>query len=172
MVKQYKVDEVQSLVAKLKSKGNFVLTNYSGIKVKDLSILRGKIRETGAEYKVVKNTLFRIALKESGYVAIDDYLKGPIAVAFTEEDLCALSKVLKEFKKEQNNFAYTAGVMENVVYGEKDIERLADLPTKEVLLSQVMSLINGPASHIAMGMNQVMASLARGIKAVAEKNAH
>ncbi len=170
MIKQYKIDEVQSLKEKLDRKGNFVLTNYSGIKVKDLSVLRKKLGALGVEYKVVKNNLFRIALKDAGYVPVDDFLKGPVAVAFTEKDLCATAKLLKEFKKEQNKFEYSAGIMERVLYNSAQIEKLADLPSKEVLLSQVLGLINAPTRHIAVGMNQVMASLARGIKAVAEKN--
>ncbi|HON77167.1 MAG TPA: 50S ribosomal protein L10 [Spirochaetota bacterium] len=171
MVKQYKIDEVKSLEEKLQAKKNIVLTNYTGIKVKDLSELRNKLREVGTDYKVVKNNLFKIALKNTGYVEMDEYLKGPVAVAFTSEDLSSTAKVLKEFKKEQAVFSFFAGVMENVVYDASGVTRIADLPSKEVLLSQVLSLVNGPGSGIAMGMNQIMASLARGIKAVAEQNA-
>lgn len=171
MVKQYKVDEVKSLEEKLQSKKNIILTNYTGIKVKDLSELRNKLREAGADYKVVKNNLFRIALKNAGYKEMDEHLKGPVAVAFTSEDITSTAKVLKDFKKEQAVFSFFAGVMDKVVYDAVGVTRLADLPSKEVLLSQVLSLVNGPGSGIAMGVNQIMASLARGIKAVAEKNA-
>lgn len=171
MVKQYKVDEVSNLVTRLKEAGNIILTDYSGVKVKELSSLRNRLREKNCEYKVVKNNLFRRALKESGAVAIDDYLKGPIGVVFVKEDLSEAAKVLKEFHKEQEKFSFSIGVMENVVYTEDQVKRIADLPSREVLLSQAMSLINGPTTKIAIGMNQVMASLARGINAVAEKNA-
>ncbi|HPB80987.1 MAG TPA: 50S ribosomal protein L10 [Spirochaetota bacterium] len=169
MVKQYKIDEVKSLEEKLQAKKNIILTNYTGIKVKDLSELRNKLREVGADYKVVKNNLFKIALKNNGYEALDEHLKGPVAVAFTAEDITSTAKVLKEFKKEQAAFSFFAGVMDDVIYDAGGVTRLADLPSKEVLLSQVLSLINGPGSGIAMGMNQIMASLARGIKAVAEQ---
>ncbi|MCU0846589.1 MAG: 50S ribosomal protein L10 [Spirochaetes bacterium] len=167
-VKQYKVDEVDRLVAKLKERGNIILTNYSGIKVKDLSLLRRTLREKNAEYKVVKNTLFKRALKQLGYADMDEHLKGPVAVAFVGDEIADVAKALKEFGKERQSFSFTAGVLDSVLYGEDQIKRLADLPSKEVLLSQIMSLINGPASGIAIGMNQIMASVARGIKAVAE----
>lgn len=171
MLKQYKVDEVGKLVEKLKGKKNIILTGYSGIKVKDLGDLRRKLRAKGSEYKIVKNNLFKRAFKETGGIDIDEFLKGPIGVVFAGEELTESARVLKDFGKEQEKFSYSIAVMDNVLYTKDQVKRLADLPSKEVLLSQTMSLINGPATKIATGMNQIMASLARGIKAVAEKNA-
>ena len=171
MVKQYKVDFVNELKEKLASKKNIILTNYSGIKVKDLYQLRKSLREKGADYKVVKNTLFRKALKDCEYPSIDQYLVGPIGVVFVDKEVSEVAKILKDFQKEQEKFDFTIAIMDNVVYSPKDVQRIADLPSKEVLLAQLMSLINGPASNTAMAINQIMASLARGIKLVAEKNA-
>ena len=168
MVKQYKVDEVSSLTAKLKEKGNVILTNYTGIQVKDLSRLRKSLRSKNAEYRVVKNTLFKRALKDLGIEGLDEYLKGPVAVAFVGDQIGEVTKALKDFAKEVDKFTYSAGILDKVVYTQDQIKRIADLPGKEVLLSQIMSLVNGPARGIAVGMNQIMASLARGIKAVAE----
>ncbi len=168
MIKQNKIDEVKNLVNKLQARKNLFFTNYSGTKVKDLSELRRGLRQKNAEFKVVKNTLFKRALKEAGYEGLDDYLKGPLGVAFVNEEIGEVAKVLKEFSKDREKFVIAAGVLENVVYNEEQIKKIADLPSKEVLLSQIMSLINGPATHVASGMNQIMASLARGINAVAE----
>ncbi len=171
MVKQYKIDEVASLVQKLQERKNIILTNYSGIKVKSLSDLRRKIREKGGEYKVVKNNLFKRAMKEVGAVQIDEHLKGPIGVVFMKGEVGDIAKVLRDFAKEQDKFAFSLGLLDNVVYSGDQVKQIADLPAKEVLLSQVMSLVNGPGTKIAIGINQIMASLARGINAVAEKNA-
>ena len=134
----------------------------------DLAVLRRNLSEKGAKYKVVKNNLFRRAIEESGYAKMDEYLKGPMGVAFSGEQIGEVAKVLKEFSEKNDKFSYNAGVIDKVVYGKGDIKRIADLPSKEVLLSQTMAMINGPARTIATGMNQIMASLARGIKAVAE----
>ena len=82
-----------------------------------------------------------------------------------------IAKVLRDFAKEQEKFAFSLGLLDNVVYSADQVKQIADLPSKEVLLSQVMSLVNGPGTKIAIGINQIMASLARGINAVAEKNA-
>lgn len=170
MLKQYKVDKVQELVQKLSEKNNLIFTNYSGIKVSTLDVLRGKLREKGADYKVVKNRLFKRALKDAGIVEVDDFLKGPIGVVFSAEDLGEVAKILKDFKKEEDKFSFSLGIMSNVVYNEEQINKIADIPSKEVLIAQIMSLLNAPASGIGMIANQVTSSLARGIKAVAEKN--
>jgi large subunit ribosomal protein L10 len=138
--------------------------------VHGLSELRSKLREKGAEYKVVKNNLFKRALEKTGYKGYDEYLKGPIGVTFIKDEVGEVAKVLKDFAKEQENFSFTAGILDQELYDESQIKMIADLPSKEVLLGQVLSLVNGPASGIAMGMNQIMSSLARGIQAVAEAN--
>lgn len=172
MAKQYKVDAVSTLVEKLKENQNIILTNYSGVKVSELTSLRSELREKGAKYQVVKNNLFKLALKDAGYEEIDASLKGPIAVAFAGEQVGDIAKVFKNFQKEQKNFQYFLGVVDGVIYDEAGVQKLADLPSKDVLLSQVLSLINGPTTNVATGINQIMTSLARGIKAVAEKNAN
>jgi len=168
MIKQYKIDEVSSMVAQLKEKGNIILTNYSGIRVKDLSKLRKTLRTKNADYRVVKNTLFKRALKEVGIEGLDDYLKGPVAVAFARDDAGEIAKALKDFAKDVEKFSYSAGYLDNVLYNQDQIKTIADLPSREVVLAQLMGMVNGPARGIAVGMNQIMASLARGIKAVAE----
>lgn len=170
MVKQYKIDAVNVLVEKLREKSNIIFTDYSGVTVGQLSDLRRKLRESDADYKVVKNNLFKRALREAGYEGVDDYIKGPVAVAFTGETVAETAKVLKEFGKGVESFSYTGAVLDNVVYDESQVAKIADLPSKDQLLSQSMSLINGPATHIAMGMKQIITSLARGIKLVAEQN--
>ena len=170
MVKQYKVDRVASLVEKLNEKSNFILTNYSGTKVKDLSLLRKSLREKEADYKVVKNNLFQRALQQGGYQEIDNFLKGPIGVAFFKDNIGEIAKIFKDFSKEQKNFEFSIGCYDSVVYDQDKIKKISEIPSMDVLLGQIMSLINAPASKVAMGMNQVMASLARGIKAVAESN--
>ncbi len=151
MVKQYKVDAVSDLVQRLTAKKNIILTNYSGIPVSALSTLRRKLRDTG-------------------YTEIDSYVKGPVAVTFTGTDPSEAAKVLKEFQKEFKQFSFTAGVIDNVTYREEQIRTIADLPSREAVLAQIMGLINGPARGIATGANQIMASLARAIQQVGEKN--
>lgn len=170
MVKQYKVDFVNEIKDALEENKNFILTKYSGIKVSELTALRSQIREKGATYKVVKNNLFKRALDDKGYSSIEEHLKGPIGVAFAGDQIGDVAQVLKAFKKEQKLFEYFLGIIEGTVYDSAALAKIADLPSKEVLLSQIMSLINGPATGIAVGSKEIMNSLARAINAVAEKN--
>jgi large subunit ribosomal protein L10 len=171
MAKQQKIDQVQAITLKLKEKKNIIFTNYSGIKVSSLTALRNKLRVKNIDYKVIKNNLLKRALKDNGYPEVDQYLKGPIGVVFAHSDLGEAAKILKDFKKEQEKFSFSLGIMENVVYNADQIKKIADIPSKEVLYSQIMSLINSSARNIAVAMNQTIASVARGVKAVAEKNA-
>jgi large subunit ribosomal protein L10 len=168
MVKQYKVDEVSSFVDKLGEKGNLFFTDFSGVDVKNITILRRKLREKNAEYRVVKNTLFKRALEKAGYSGLDEYIKGPLGVAFVKDEIGEVARVLKDFKSEEENFSFSIGYIENTLYNESEVEKIASLPSREVVLSQTMSMINAPATQIATGMKQIMSSLARGIKAVAE----
>ena len=138
MVKQYKIDEVSELIGRLKERKNFILTDYSGVKVNDLANLRRQLAEKDAQYKVVKNNLFRRAIKETGYASIDEYLKGPLGVAFSGDQVGEVAKILKEFADKNEKFSYLAGILDGTVYGQEQIKRIADLPSKEVLLSQTM----------------------------------
>lgn len=160
MVKQYKIDAVKELLEKLSDKRNIILTGYSGIKDSEMRKLRIKLREKGAGYKVVRNNLFRRALKDGGFpVEVEDFLKGPIAVAFMGEQYTEVAKVFKDFKAEQEKFSFFLGVIDGAVHDEKYMAKLANIPSREVLQTQTAALINC-----------VISNLARGIKAVAEKN--
>jgi large subunit ribosomal protein L10 len=160
MAKQYKIDAVKELIEKLSAQKNIILTAYSGIKDSEMRRLRVLVREKGAVYKVVRNNLFRRALKEGGFSSeIDNHLKGPIAVAFMGEQYPEVAKVFKEFKAEQEKFSFFLGVIDGAVHDEKYMAKIASIPTKDVLLTQTAALIN-----------IVMSNVARGINAVAEKN--
>lgn len=119
MIKQYKIDEVSVLKEKLKDRGNFILTDYSGVKVNDLAVLRRSLAEKNATYKVVKNNLFRRAIEESGYVKMDEHLKGPMGVAFSGDQIGDVAKVLKEFSDKNDKFSFFAGVIDRVVLRQK-----------------------------------------------------
>ena len=159
--------------AVLKNHPNFIVTQYQGLDVVAISNLRKKLREAGAKYSVVKNNVFSLALKESGVAKdfpYDSTLKGPNAIAFTGADVPAVAKVLRDFAKENEKLVLTAGVMESTYFDAKGVKAIADLPSKEQILAQLAAMLNSPATKIAGTLNNVIASLARGIKSVAEKN--
>jgi large subunit ribosomal protein L10 len=157
----------------LKANPNFVVTQYQGLDVAAISSLRKKLREAGATYTVIKNNVFTLALKDAGTAAefpYDSTLVGPNAIAFAGEDVPAVAKILKDFGKDNDKLVITAAVMENTYYDGKGVIAIADLPSKEQILAQIAAMLNSPATKIAGTLNNVIASLARGINSVAEKN--
>lgn len=163
-------DEYTSI---LKSNPNFIVTQYQGLDVAQISSLRKKLREAGGSYTVVKNNVFSLALKESGVAKdfpYDSTLKGPNAIAFASEDVSSVAKVLRDFSKDNDKLKITAAVMESTYYDAKGVATIADLPSREQILAQLAAMLNSPATKIAGTLNNIMASMARGIKSVAEKN--
>lgn len=150
---------------------DFILTRYSGLDVEHVTDLRRKLTEKNVSYKVIKNNIFLLSLKEkSGVKDFPEELKGPLAVAFTKENLPSVAKVLKDYSKENEHLQIVSGVMEDNYYDAKGVEAIASLPPKEESLAKFAAALNGPTTQIAGLMNQIMSSLARAIQAVGEKN--
>jgi len=170
-----KLQQVSDLKFRLEARPNFILASYSGLTVEDMTSLRAKLRKEGSEMKVVKNNLFLLALKESSEhksqtIEFGDDYKGPIAAIFSKESLPTIAKVCKEFAKDKKALEVKTGYLDGQVLGKHGVEAIAGLPSKNELLSQVARGLNAPATQIASGVNQIMASLARAINAVGEKN--
>jgi large subunit ribosomal protein L10 len=170
-----KAQAVADIKKELEGNPNFILVSYSGLSVQAMESLRKELRSSGSKMKVIKNNLFLRALKESSLHASHeikfgpDY-KGPLAAIFSDENLPSIAKICKDFKKKNDVFDMKAGYFSGEVLDAKGVEGIAGLPSREELLAIIARGINTPATQIASGINQVMASLARGIKAVAEKN--
>ena len=146
MKKTSKADTVEAMRRLIADQKGTVLAEYRGLTVADITGLRKKLREVDAEFKVVKNTLIRRAAKESGFSRLDEFFFGPTAIGFTMGDPVALAKTLREFATGNKKIRLKAGYLEGKVLSEKEIETLADVPPREVLLSR---LVGGMASPIA-----------------------
>lgn len=176
MAKPEKVEAVLEYKEKLENNGNFILTTYSGLTVEEITKLRGKLRAINSEMKVISNNLFLRALKDSSehkdkqVEFAEDVYFGPLAAVFSREDLPAAAKICKDFGKDNENLVMKTGYMDGQVLSDKEVQAIAGLPSKQELLAQIAGGLNGPARSIATGINQIMASLARAINAVAEKN--
>jgi large subunit ribosomal protein L10 len=171
-VKQEQLSEIKSI---LSAKANFVVTTYSGLNVEQMLALRAKIRDSDSSVKVIKNNLFKIALKDSPvHSAIansfEKELKGPIAVTFVGGEFPAAAKAIVEFAKTNDKVVIKSGVMDGQFLNANDVKDIATLPSRDELLAIIARGFNTPATQIASGMNQIIASLARAIKAVGEKN--
>lgn len=170
-----KAKQLAELKKRLEKNPNFILASYSGLTVKGMENLRAELRKSGSELKVIKNNLFLKALKESEKHASTkiefgpDY-KGPLAAIFSDDNLPSIAKVCKDFAKTNEKFVPKLGFFSGEVLDKNGVDGIAGLPTREELLAQIARGINAPATQIASGINQIIASLARAIQAVAEKS--
>lgn len=153
-VKAVVVNEAKEKVQKASS---FVLVDYKGINVEDVTELRKKFRESGVEYKVYKNTLFKRATSEAGLEAIHEHLQGTVAIAFGYGDVVAPAKVLNQFVKEhpKTTISVKAGVVEGKIMGADQIKALGDLPSKDILLSMLLGALQGSIRNLAYSLDQI-----------------
>jgi len=142
--------EKKSIVAELKGKlsasKGAVLTTSRGLTVAQDTQLRRKLREAGVEYRVVKNTMTRIAAQEVGIEGLDVYLEGPTAIAISEVDPVAPARIISDFIKENKLKALEikAGLLDGKVIDAEGVKALADLPSREVLLSKMLAGMQSP----------------------------
>ena len=146
-----------------------VLVNYSGITVEKDTKLRKQLREAGCEYKVVKNTLLSRAFKDAGIDGLDECLNGTTAIAYSENGYTEAPKILSDYAKDNENFQVKAGFIDGGAVDAKSIDALAKLPSKEVLLAQVLGGLNGPIQGFANVLNGTMRGLVIALNAIAEK---
>ena len=141
---------VEEMKEKLQSSQGAVFVGFSGLSVADVTKLRRKFREGGVEYKVVKNTLTRIAADELGFNDLDAVLEGPTAIAYSFEDTVAPAKILKDFIKETKTEALTvkAGIADGQVIDAAAVEALASLPSREELLAKLVGSMQAPISGL------------------------
>lgn len=167
------MEQKQQQVAALKEafeKANVgVLVNYNGITVEKDTKLRKQLREVGCVYKVVKNTLLSRAFKDAGIEGLDECLNGTTAIAYSENGYTEAPKILSDYAKDNENFQVKAGFIDGGAVDAKSIDALAKLPSKEVLLAQVLGGLNGPIQGFANVLNGTMRGLVIALNAIAEK---
>ena len=140
---------VAELIEKLKVAQAGVLVDYRGLTVEEDTKLRAQLREAGVEYKVVKNTLTRFAIKEVGYDEMDEQLNGPTSLAISADDPIAPAKIISEFAKSNENLTIKAGFLDGKVISLDEIKTLASTPSREVLIAKIMGSLNSPISALA-----------------------
>jgi large subunit ribosomal protein L10 len=148
MPKPGKVALVQEISAKLAEAKGAVIVDYRGLTVKEDTELRKKLREAGVEYVVVKNTLLNLAAREHNIEGLDPILSGPTAIAYGLADPVAPAKILKEFAKDHKNLEIKGGILGTEVIDVKQVEALAELPTKEQLIAMLLRTLQGPIAGL------------------------
>ena len=162
---------VSALAEKLKNASSGVLIDYKGITVDKDTKLRSEFRKSNVEYTVVKNSVLSLAAKEAGIIGFDAVLSGTTSIAISTTDLVAPAKVISNFKRSPDLLKVKAGFVEGKFIDAKQVEALAKLPSKEVLISQVLAGFNAPITSFANVLNANLRGLVVALNAIAEQKA-
>ena len=158
--KKQKEEELNELKKDLADAKNIVVSQFTGITVAQDTDLRQKIRATGSKYRVVKNTLAKIAAKGTPAEALSKALEGSTSIAYNNSDPVALAKALTAYAKTNPVFVFKSGLVEGRVVNLADLNAIASLPSKEELIAKLLFLLNAPAQRIAVATNGVARNLA------------
>ncbi|MFD1207079.1 MULTISPECIES: 50S ribosomal protein L10 [Sporosarcina] len=146
---------VEEISGKLKSAVSVVVVDYRGLNVSQVTELRKQLREAGIDFKVYKNSMTRRAAEAAGLEGLNEHLTGPNAIAFSEEDVVAPAKILNEFAKNNEQLEIKAGVIEGTIASVEEVKALADLPSREGLLSMLLSVLQAPMRNFALATKAV-----------------
>jgi len=171
--KQEKIDKkaekaatVADITARLKASSTAVLADYRGMTVGQMRELRSKLRGGGIEMVVVKNTLARRAAKAAGYEPLSAELVGPVAMLFAVDDVSAPARILNEYIRANRKMVIKAGLLEGQVIKADAVTELADLPSREVLLSRLLGAMQAPLGNLASVLQAPVVKLARTLDAL------
>lgn len=160
---------VGNLKEELKGSEHIVVTQYTGMTAEDFISLRATLRPLGAKYKVVKNRLAQIVFKEAGFSDLNPHMKGPSAIVFQGKDSQGIARALFKFGETHENLKVRAGHIFGTVNDSKNLKAIANLPSKEVLLSILLARLNSPLSTLAATLNEPLRSLHGALSALAKK---
>jgi large subunit ribosomal protein L10 len=147
--KEQKAEQVDLLTEKLKRAKVAVLTDYRGLTVSQIQDLRGKLRTGDVEYRVIKNTLARRAAEAAGVPGLQKELEGPVAIAFGYDDLATPAKLINEWVRTSRlKLDVKGGLVEGRVVSPDQVKQLADLPSREVLLAQLLGTLQSPVAQL------------------------
>lgn len=160
------VDEVREHFG---SSDAVILTEYRGLKVKELAGLRRQLRTSGGEYKVYKNTLVELAAKEQGLAELEPMLHGPTGITFVKGDAAAVAKALRDYSRTNPLLVIKGGVLGDKIIDATETTALAELPSREVLLAQLAGAIAAPMQQMAGLLQALPRNLAYGLAALRDK---
>ena len=169
MTRDEKRQIIQALRQTFRQNQTVLLLTFSEVNVPDLTALRKQIRESGNGYRVVKNTLAIRAAEETPVGQLNDDFQGPTAVAFSDSDPAALAKLLKEFAQDHPGMKFKSGVVAGQAVAADQVVELADLPSREELLSKVAFMFNAPLTRFASTLQSPLVKLGSLLKQVVEQ---
>ena len=169
LTKEQKREQSDVLRENLTGVTTLFLLDNRGLKVNDVNILRSEVRKTEGTYKVVKNSVVKMALEGTEMEAISPFLSGPKVLAYTAGDGVALAKVLKGFVKQHPELTFEHAFLEGQVLESAEAEKIADLPSREELVAKLLMLLQSPIRRLVVALNAPLQQFASVLKQVAEK---
>ena len=161
------VSELRALVGQTKAA---ILTDYRGLSVAEMTELRKKLRDVDAEYRVVKNTLFKLAAGDTMPIAeMGEFLTGPTAIGFAKADPVAVAKILLDYARDHKAMSVKAGVMDGRILSAAQVESLSKVPPREVLLSQMIGSLQSPISGFVGTLSGIISNFVFTLQAIADK---
>ena len=171
MSRKEREEIVATLSKRMQQTTGLVVLDYTGLSVEKITGLRRQIRDAGSEFRVAKNTLLKIAVKDTPFEALNDSFVGQTGITFLDGDPAQTAKVLTDFAKENANLSYKvrAGVLEKTVLSEQDITSLGNLPSREVLLGQLVGVLASPLTGFVSVLADVPRKFLRTLTAIADQ---
>ena len=167
--REQKQKDLNALTEELNNSKSAMVVSFNKLTVTKDQEFRNQLRDAGAKYQVVKNTLARLAVKGTPYEGASEFFKGVTAIAWTESDPVVLSKTVSKFIKDNADiYTFKAGIVEGKVVDQKQVEAIASLPSKEELISKLLFVINAQAQRIVTVINAVPRNLAIVIKQIGD----
>lgn len=152
---QQKQEAVDVVAKKLTSSASTIVVDYRGLNVAQVTELRKQLRDAGVEFQVLKNSIVSRATEGTDFAALKEVLSGPTAVAFSAEDAIAPAKILYNFAKTNEALTLKGGIVDGKVINESEVKALAQLPSREGLLSMLLSVLQAPVRNFALAVKAV-----------------
>ena len=167
--KAFKQDKVSQIKENIDKAQVAIVTEYKGYSVEEITNLRRALQKEDGDYMVTKNTLAKLAVKDTPYEVLTETFKGPIAIAFGFGDQVAPAKVLSKFIKDAKKGEIVAAALDGKLLSAEEAKALATIPSKEEIYAKMLGCVNSPATGIVGSINAVMASLTRAVAAVRDQ---
>ena len=167
--KAFKQDKVSQIKENIDKAQVAIVTEYKGYSVEEITNLRRALQKEGGDYMVTKNTLAKLAVKDTPYEVLTETFKGPIAIAYGFNDQVAPAKALSKFIKDTKKGEIIAAALDGKLLSADEAKALATIPSKEEIYAKMLGCVNSPATGIVGSINAVMASLTRAVAAVRDQ---
>lgn len=169
MRKEQKIELASGVAKSIKTAEGLILTSYKGLKFTQLDEIRRSIKADGNDFRVIKNTLLKKALISCDIKELDNYLAESTAVVIVQKDFAAAAKSVKKYAKDFDNFGVKAGLLDSKLLNESEIGRIADLPSREQLLAQVLATMNAPVQNFVSLLANIPRSMLNVLTAIKDQ---